>query len=222
MNIGRIVDLSMPIGPATVVYPGDPVPSLSPATTIEHDGYHVMHVRMGSHTGTHVDAPYHFDAAGPRIDELDLRLFTGPGVVVDATRLAPRTPIDWHVLAPYAGQLRPGVIVLLRTGGSGHGATSAYLDHPFLDAGACRRLLDLGVRTVCTDALNIDETPGPGHPGEGYPVHHLIAEVGGVIGENFCNLNLIDFADPFISCLPIAIQGGDGAPTRAVAMELRP
>jgi kynurenine formamidase len=222
MKIGRIVDLSMPIGPRTVVYPGDPVPSLAPATTIEHDGYHVLHVRMGSHTGTHVDAPYHFDEAGLRVDELELHLFAGPGVVVDATRLAPRTRIDWPVLSPYVRQLGPGVIVLLHTGSSVHAGASAYVDHPFLDADTCRRLLDLGVRTICTDALNIDETPGPGHPGEGYPVHHLIAEAGGVIGENFRNLHLIDFADPFVSCLPIALEGGDGAPVRAVAMELLP
>jgi kynurenine formamidase len=221
MNVGRIVDLSMPIGPGTPVYPGDPVPALSPATTLERDGYNVTRVLMGSHTGTHVDAPYHFDPAGARLDDLDLRLFAGPGVVVDATDLPARTPIEWPVIEPYAPRLRPGVIVLLHTGGSDHAGTPAFLDHPFLDVGACRRLLDLGIRTVCIDALNIDETPDADHPGAGYPVHQLIAAHGGVIGENFCNLERIDFPDPFIVCLPIALEHGDGAPVRAVALDPR-
>jgi kynurenine formamidase len=241
VNVGRVVDLSMPVGRGTVVYPGDLRPELRPAATIERDGFNVLQLRMGSHTGTHVDAPYHVDPAGRRLDELDLRLFAGPGVVVDATHLAARGRIGWDVLAPYAGRLRPGAIVLLRTGwGDSHRDTAGspgstgrpfladpfladpFLDHPFLDAGACRRLLDLGVRTICIDTINIDETPDSEHPGEGFPAHHLIAEAGGVIGESFRNLDLIDFADPFVTCLPIALEGGDGAPVRAVAVELLP
>jgi kynurenine formamidase len=107
---------------------------LTPAATIEHDGYNELHVRMGSHTGTHVDAPYHFNGEGLRVDELDLHLFAGPGVVVDATQLAPRTRIDWPILSPYVGQLGPNVIVLLHTRSSAH--AGPFLDHPFLDADA--------------------------------------------------------------------------------------
>lgn len=216
MRVGRIVDLSQPIRAGMPVYPGDPAPSLTEAAGFERDGFHVQHVRIGSHTGTHVDAPYHVEPTGPQLDELDPRLFVGPGVLVDLTDLAPRMPIGWSALAPHAARLGPGTIVLLHTGRSG------VLDHPFLAVDACRRLLDLGVRTVCTDALNIDPSPTPGRPTGGLPVHHLIARAGGVVGENFCNLAGIDFADPLISCLPIALAGGDGAPTRAVALELLP
>jgi kynurenine formamidase len=82
-------------------------------------------------------------------------------------------------------------------------------------------MLDLGVRTFCIDAINIDETPDDDHPGEGFPVHHLIARAGGVIGENFRNLAAVDWAEPFVMCLPIALEGADGGPVRAVAVELR-
>jgi kynurenine formamidase len=121
-----------------------------------------------------------------------------------------------------AGRLRAGVVVLLRTGWSEHYGTPAYFANPFLDAGACRRLFDLGVRTVCIDAINLDETPDEQHPGEGFPVHHVIARAGGVIGENFRNLDRVDWADPFVMCLPIALEAADGAPVRAVAVELQP
>lgn len=223
MVITRLVDLSVPVGPGTVVYPGDPEPRLSPHSTIERDGFNLLSVSMGSQTGTHVDAPFHFDADTPRIDELPLERFFGPAVVVDATGLGVRGRITWeeHV-APVAARLRPGTILLLRTDWSTHYGTPAYFEHPFLDAEAARRILEAGVRTICIDAINLDETPDDTHPGEGFPVHHLIAQAGGVIGENFRNLAAIDWPDPVVSCFPIALESADGAPVRAVAMRLDP
>ena len=221
MRVRRIVDLSVPLSESTQVYPGDPEPRIEPAATIEADGFNLLSLRLGSQTGTHVDAPYHFRADGPRIDEMDLTLFAGEGVVIDVTGLAPRARITWEAIAPYAGRLRSGVIALLHTGWPSRYGTGAYFDHPFLDAGACRRMLDLGVRTFLLDFPNIDETPAAGHPGEGFPVHRLIAAAGGVIGENLRGFERIDFA-PFVSCLPLRLTGADGAPVRAVAMDLTP
>lgn len=219
MRVRRIVDLSVPLSESTQVYPGDPEPRIAPAATIEADGFNVLSLRMGSQTGTHVDAPYHFRADGARIDELDLSLFTGPGAVIDVTGLAPRRRITWDMIA--ADALGPGVIALLHTGWARRYGTPEYFEHPFLDADACRRMLGLGVRTFLLDCPSIDETPGEGHPGEGFPVHHLIAAAGGVIGENLRGFERIDFA-PFVSCLPLRLEGADGAPVRAVAMDLAP
>jgi kynurenine formamidase len=112
--------------------------------------------------------------------------------------------------------------VLLHTGWSERYGTPSYFANPFLDEDACRRMLERGVRTICIDAINLDETPDDEHPGEGFPVHHLIARAGGVIGENFRNLGQVDWAAPFVMCLPIALAGADGAPVRAVAVELQP
>lgn len=221
MHVRRIVDLSVPLSESTQVYPGDPVPRIEPAATIEADGFNLLSLRLGSQTGTHVDAPYHFRADGARIDEMDLSLFAGEGVVIDVTGLAPRARITWEAIAPAAGRLGPGVIALLHTGWPARYGTPAYFDHPFLDADACRRLLDLGVRTFLLDFPNIDETPDAAHPGEGFPAHRLIAAAGGVIGENLRGFELIGFT-PFVSCLPLCLAGADGAPVRAVAMDLAP
>jgi kynurenine formamidase len=219
VHVRRIVDLSVPLSESTQVYPGDPEPRVTPAATIAADGFNVLSLELGSQTGTHVDAPYHFHEDGARIDELDLSLFAGPGVVIDATGLPPRGRITRERVD--AGGLGPGVIALLHTGWSARYGTAAYFDHPFLDADACRHLLGLGVRTFLLDCPNIDETPDGEHPGEGFPVHHLIAAAGGVIGENLRGFERIDFA-PFVSCLPLRLAGADGAPVRAVAMDLTP
>ena len=219
MRVTRVVDLSVPIGPTTVVYPGDPTPELSVHSTIGRDGFNLLHVRMGSQSGTHVDAPYHFEAEAERIDEVPLERFLGPAVVVDARGAGPRGRITWEYVDPVADRIVPGCIVLLHTGWAAAYGSPDYFDHPFLDADACRRLLARGVLTFCIDAINLDETPDDDHPGEGFPVHHLIARAGGVIGENFRNLDLVDWPDPFVLSLPIRLEGADGAPVRAVAVQ---
>jgi len=220
MRINKVVDLSLVINAETQTYPGDPEARFLVHSTIERDGFNLLSVSMGSQTGTHVDAPYHFDGSAPKIDEIPLDRFTGRGVIVDARGLGARGVITWEHVAPVAEQLEAGVIVLLHTGWSEHYGSPLYFENPYLDAGACARMIELGVRTFGIDAINIDETPDDEHPGVGFPVHHLIADVGGVISENLTNLAAIDFDEPLVSLLPIAFEAADGAPVRAVALNV--
>src|SRR5512136_614873 len=84
-KIKKIVDLSHALTANTPVYPGDPVPSFSIATTIENEGYNLFNVFLGSQTGSHVDAPYHFSNQGATIDKMDLRYFMGNGLIIDVS-----------------------------------------------------------------------------------------------------------------------------------------
>ena len=220
MRITKIVDLSVLLGPSTVIYPGDPEPVFREHATIDGDGFNVLEVHMGSQTGTHVDAPRHFVSSGTPIDGLDLSRFMGTGVVIDVTGLAPRARITLELVASALPLLGPKTIVLLQTGWEMHYETSLWFAHPFLDPPACAAILETGVRTILLDVMNIDETPDDDHRGDGFPCHHLIAAVEGVIGENLCNFAAIDWPSPFISALPLRMVEADGAPVRAVALEL--
>jgi kynurenine formamidase len=220
MEIVRVVDLSRAIDGNTVVYPGDPVPHLEQHSTVVADGFNLMSVQMGSQSGTHVDAPYHFDDDTLRIDEIPLDRFVGRGVVVDCTGVGARERITLGSVGTQIDDVRPGDIVLFHTGWARHYQSPEYFDNPFLDSDLVEALLGRGVLTFGLDALNIDETPTDENPGEGFPAHHLIAKAGGVICENLCNLESITFSDPFISILPLKFIGIDGAPVRAVAMEV--
>lgn len=220
MKIIRVVDLSHPINEQTQVYPGDPVPKIVQHSTIARDGFNLMSIEMGSQSGTHVDAPFHFDDATARIDELDLKLFVGEALVVDCGPLEARQCITWELVSSQIPEADVPQIVIFKTLWSRHYGTDSYFENPFLDADLVSRLLAAGVRSFGLDAINIDETPDENHPGVGFPAHHLIAEAGGVICENLTNLEAITFARPVISLLPMKFVGIDGAPVRAVAMEV--
>jgi kynurenine formamidase len=219
MRIGRVVDLSLAIDADTQVYPGDPQVHFDPAASIADDGFNLLSIAMGSQSGTNCDAPYHFLGSGARIDEVDLRLFAGPAVIIDVRGMRARTSIEPGDIAADLGRVGPGTIVVFHTGWPVHYGTPAYFEHPFLGADACRMLLELGVRTFCLDTQSIDETPDEAHPGAGFPVHLQIAAAGGVVVENLTALERIDFPDPFLTLFPLRLTGADGSPTRAVAIE---
>jgi kynurenine formamidase len=205
-----VVDLSHPLDDRTQVYPGDPAVRLTPARSLERDGYRVSHLHLGSHSGTHVDAPSHVVEDGATVDQLPLHLLTGPAVVVDVRDVGPREPIGWERLAAHA---RPGRMLVLHTGWDAFWGSVRYEDHPYLDGEAAWELVTAGVRTVGIDALSLDETQG-----EDVPAHAALLSAGGVVVENLTNLAAIDHPEPVLSVLPLPLRGCDGSPVRAVAL----
>ena len=215
-----IIDLSQPVHNDSPVYPGDPIVSFTPAATVAQDRYNLLHVRMGSQTGTHVDAPYHFFNDGAPVDELPLDLFFGPAVIADVRGKDRRGRIEWEDLAPVADRLGPGRVLVLHTGWDQHWGSAGYFDHPFLTGEAASRVVATGVRAVGLDAPSLDETvlsePSTGH----FAAHRAVLGAGGVIVENLTNLSAINTPHPILSVLPLRFTGADGAPVRAVALEM--
>ncbi|MFB7717826.1 cyclase family protein [Nocardia sp. NPDC056100] len=210
----RIIDLSVPLRTAMPVYPGDPEVSIRPALTVAVDGVNVLHVDMGSQTGTHVDAPMHIDDALPALDALPLEQFLGPAVVVDARGLGPRTAIGREY---FEGKIVAGQIVLVATGWSEHWGTPDYLAHPYLDPAAAAYLVESGIRTVGIDTLSVDPTPA-----QDIPSHRILCGAHAVIAENLTALDRVLSEQQLghrveVSLLPLNLPGADGAPVRAIA-----
>ncbi|KAJ3829643.1 hypothetical protein F5878DRAFT_137941 [Lentinula raphanica] len=219
MNSTSIIDLTHPLDPNKItIYPGDPEFTCCPSLTVAKDGFSVHSLSLGTHTGTHIDAPSHSIINGTTIDQVPLdTLVACPAIVVDLTDKKAGSKIIWDDLDKYSSRMKSGTVLLLYTGWSKHWGTPAYLEYPYLDKDAAVKILATGVRIVGLDTLSPDEIDGP----EGYGVHEVILGAGGLIVENLTNLKALWELDAkagkevLTSIVPLSLTGCDGSPIRA-------
>jgi arylformamidase len=206
-----MIDVSLPIGPDLLVWPGDPPVDIVPKLRISQgDPANVSELRMGTHTGTHVDPPNHFVEGSAGIDGLPIDILMGEAIVVDARHLdRPIEPDDFEKLEIPGSARR----VLLRTANSDLWRT---LPVRFPDRYACltretaQMLVDRGIRLIGVDFLSVEQKGAAGHP-----VHHILLENGVVIVEGL-NLGEVEPGVYTLVCLPLKIVDGDGGPARAL------
>jgi arylformamidase len=204
----RLVDVSVPLQPGIATYPGNPEFELQPIKRVAAgESSNVSRLVMGTHTGTHVDAPRHFfdDRAG--VDALALELLIGPAQVVDVPLSGGIT--EEHLAGAGLGEQ---VRLLLRTPNSAlwSSARGFQQDYTYLTEGAARYLVARGIKVVGVDYLSVEQFKKPGAP-----AHHALLGDNVVIIEG---LNLSD-AEPGqyeMYCLPLRVTGADGAPARVV------
>lgn len=206
-RVPRLLDVSVPLVPGTPTYPGNPEFELQPIKRIAEGGSsNVSRVVMGTHTGTHVDAPRHFFDDGAGVDQVRLDLLMGRARVVEVTR---RGGIGEEELA--AAGLREDLRVLLKTSNSALWNTSGFhQDYTYLTEAGARYLVAQGVKVIGVDYLSVEQFKKAGAP-----AHHVLLSEGVVVIEG---LNLAE-ADPGmyeLYCLPLRIAGADGAPARVV------
>jgi arylformamidase len=203
----RMIDISLPIREGMIVYEGDPGISVSPALSIDRgDPANVSTLNLGSHTGTHMDAPLHFIPGGSSIDALPLDLLVGPALVaeIDAERVIERSHLERLPLADH-----PRVIFKTRN--------SALWDRPSfsreyvaMSHDGAKLLIERGVKLVGVDYLSIE-----GFGAQGHPVHKTLLGAGMVILEGL-DLRRVTPGVYELYCLPLRIAGGDGSPCRAI------
>jgi kynurenine formamidase len=215
-KIKKIVDLSHALTANTPVYPGDPVPSFSIATTIENEGYNLFNVFLGSQTGSHVDAPYHFSNQGATIDKMDLKYFVGNGLIIDVSYKRSKEEILLEEIEKHERQIESADIVLFKTNWYKKAGEPEFYEHPYLSKMGGEYLLSKGIKTVGIDAINLDATGG-----SKFPIHDMFSAANGIIAENLAYLDKVDFEKPFIIFLPLKLIGCDGSPVRAVAIEFQ-
>jgi arylformamidase len=199
------IDVSVPIRPGMVHYPGDPGVSLHHEKHLDRgDVATVSKLELGVHTGTHVDAPVHFLRGTPGIDELALEDMIGPARVIDLPEVE---VITAQQLAP--AEITRGERILLRTRNSLHAWTSDTFveNYTHLDTTAARLLADRRVRMIAIDYLSI------GGGDDGPEVHRILLSAGVVIVEGL-DLSRVPAGRYDVVCMPIKIMGGDGAPAR--------
>jgi len=195
------------------VYPGDPMPRVAPFD--QEPPWTVHELRLGTHTGTHMDAARHFYPGATPIDGYPAERFVVPGVVIDVTGLGDDEPITWEMIGGAAGRVPASGAAVLHTGWDTHWRDERCLRHPYLTAEAARGLADAGVGVVATDAMNPDSSMrGTTH------VHEILLGRDVLLVENLTGLEQLEPGRAYrFAFVPLRLAGLDGSPIRALAWE---
>jgi len=212
----RIVDLSMELHPHLQVFSAYPNMAVLSWARHEVQGFAAEVIYLATHTGTHVDAPYHFAPDGLHIDDVSLDRLVGEAVLIDLGEKQPLSIISAAELKACSKevQLERGHIVIIKTGWSRMAGRLEYLTmNPGLSSDAAEYLIELGAASVGLDTPNLDQAQA-----EDYPAHKLLLSKGVPIIENLTNLEMIGASKFMFVGAPLKIRGASGSPIRAIAI----
>ncbi|HUR67730.1 MAG TPA: cyclase family protein [Candidatus Thermoplasmatota archaeon] len=200
-----LLDISQPVTAQNAVFPGD-VPFSCGWTATKQDGSSVnLGWQKGTpHVGTHVDAPYHYDAGGARVGGLDLAAFVGRAVVVDAVG---RASIDVDAFRGLDLAAAPRVLLKTARRSDPHAFRT---DFPVLTMDAVAHMRAAGVRLVGIDAPSFDAVDS-----KTLDVHHALGRAGIANVENLV-LDRTDAGTYEFLGAPVAWVEMDAAPLRAL------
>lgn len=207
LHTKRWIDISVPLHPGMVHWPGDPEFQSHLAQSLEQgDACNLTAITTSVHIGTHMDAPKHFLATGAGIDELPLQAVLGPCRVIPIKDKEAIRPAELRNF-----KLRAGERLLFKTRNSSRGwRTSQFLrDFVHISREGAQYLVDCGVQTVGVDYLSV------GGFGDGVETHQILlgARIWIIEGLNLARAPAGRYE---LVCLPIKIRGSDGAPARAL------
>lgn len=217
----RIVDLTFPIHEGMTTFPAHWHPFVEVSVMGRHgiENRETRKVVMGTHTGTHCDAPRHFVPGGKTVDQLPLDALVGPALCLDLSDCRPLQEVDVKDLERRLGDRRPERLILRYDWSEQWGQMRYYTSHPFLSEDAARWLVDHGVRLLAMDTPMPDDPRNAQGSDPDSPVHKIVLGHGVILTEYLCNLKELRQAEFELIVLPLKIVEGDGAPARCIAIE---
>jgi len=209
----KIYDISLTIDDRLPTWPGDPAAVRRRVKKIEEgSNANVSELVMGAHTGSHVDAPYHFLPGGSTIESLPLEVLVGPVQVVE---MPPECGLIDGPAVDRAG-IQPGTErILFKTRNSAFWHKEKLVfeeDFVGVSKDGAEKLVAMGVRFVGLDYLSIAPFK------QSRPTHEVLLGAGIVILEGV-DLSGVPAGRYTLYCLPLKLGGSDGAPARAILIE---
>ncbi|MEK6256580.1 MAG: cyclase family protein [Chloroflexota bacterium] len=205
----RTYDITLTITPDLVVWPEDPPISIERVSKMEEGAEaNVTRLNMSAHTGTHVDAPYHFIKDGSTVEDLSIRTLTGRAYVVylpDADVIT-AAMLEKSPIPPRTRR------VLIRTRNSEHWTKPhKTFDQNYVAVApdAADYLIQKGVKLIGVDYLSVAPYT------DLVTTHEILLKAGIVIVEGL-NLSEVEQGRYTLYCLPLKLGGSDGAPARAI------
>jgi len=209
----KIIDLTQLISEDMPVYPGTEQPKLTVANTHEKDGFRETLISFYSHTGTHMDAPFHIFADRTRLNDLPAEQFVGKALIIDCREVGEGGTIGMEYIdKALADQAE---FLLFNTGWDENWNTEKYFgEYPVVSREVCQYVLDSQKKGVGFDTIGIDPISGGN-----LTLHRmLLSQRDMVIIENLTNLDKIGGGLFTFAALPLKYKDADGSPIRAVAI----
>lgn len=218
----RIVDLSVPIGEATL---SPPSVNLQLKMTSFQRGpgfWQASKIEMLLHTGSHVDFSKHTVADGETAVDVNLNRVCGPARVIDLSHVGPNHEISVADMEKHAQAIQPGDIALVRTDWTEKqwgSFPTYYMESPYCAAAAAQWLVDRGARAIGFDCFSEYCARLPDFTSEDFIIHKVILENGAILMQQMTNLSQlplgqhVNFFAPFIK-----IDGAEGSPARFFAL----
>lgn len=192
----------MPLNQNTPVYPGDRKPEFKQAACLEKEGWNLHEFRFSTHTGTHLDFPWHMLENGKKTQDFALDRLIGRAILFDVRG---QPEIDFH-----PDGLRADDILVLRTDHTSHVSEADYFKrNPVVSQNLADIIVRSHLRMVGIDSFTLDNYP--------FTIHKLLFGEDILILENLVNLEKIDTGIFTLMVFPLRLDKMDGAPCRAVA-----
>ena len=206
-----VIDISVTLREGLATWPGEDYWNFEPVQRMaKGDAANVSRISMGLHTGTHVDAPWHFGEGDRTVEAVPLNQLVIGARVLDLThveRVISRSDLE--------GKLDGVEAVLFKTTNSGtlEALQPFRRDFVHLDESAADYLVEQNMLTVGVDYLSVE-----GYHANQAPVHHRLLGANIFIVEGL-DLTLAEPRDYLLIVLPLKIEGADGAPSRAILID---
>ncbi len=211
----RPQDLTLTVSEKIPTFPGSPQPHFIRWAELKKDHYNLEVLFLSSHTGTHVDAPYHFVKNGKKIHQIEPRRFLSDAILIKIST-KPNYGITKSDILKFEknnGKIPNGSTVVFSTGWNDRSKRKNFFkENPGLATSAARYLVSKKINMVGIDSPSIDVGKD-----SSFSSHHILLKNNVLILENLCNLNKIKSTKFKLVALPLKIQNATGSPVRAVA-----
>ena len=211
----KIIDLTLTVSDKIPTFPGSPQPSFIPWENVKEDGYNLELLFLSTHTGTHMDAPYHFLEKGAKIHEISLKKLVSETVLIKSKKKGDEsiTKIDIQKFEKKHGKIASFSSVIFSTGWQRNLQKKYYFTkNPGLSVSAAKYLASKKINLVGIDSPSIDLGKD-----SKFSVHQIFAKKGILIVENLANLEKIKSSKFHLVVLPLKLKNATGSPVRAIA-----
>ena len=209
----KVIDLTLTVSEKIPTFPGSPKPHFIEWETIPKNGYNLELLFLSTHTGTHIDAPFHFVKNGKKIHEIKPERLVNEAVLIRIGKNSNRSisKTDIQNFEQKNGKIENGSTVIFYTGWQKNLNKEFYFtENPGLSVSAAKYLVSKKINMVGIDSPSIDLGTD-----SKFSVHHVLAKNNILIVENLANLNKIKSNNFHLITSPLKLKNATGSPIRA-------